>query len=80
MPVSRLSGGNQQKVLVAKVLGLDPEIIVFDEPTRGIDVGTKAQIYHLIASMAAKGRARPRLDGRHRFFRSRRQEPARGAS
>jgi ribose transport system ATP-binding protein len=57
MPVSRLSGGNQQKVLVAKVLGLDPEIIVFDEPTRGIDVGTKAQIYHLIASMAAKERA-----------------------
>jgi ribose transport system ATP-binding protein len=57
MPVSRLSGGNQQKVLLAKILALDPEIIVFDEPTRGIDVGTKAQIYHLIASMAAKGRA-----------------------
>src|ERR1700722_6063215 len=56
MPVSRLSGGNQQKVLVAKVLGLDPEIIVFDEPTRGIDVGTKAQIYHLIAGMAGQGR------------------------
>jgi ribose transport system ATP-binding protein len=57
MPVSRLSGGNQQKVLLAKILGVDPEIIVFDEPTRGIDVGTKAQIYHLIASMAAKDRA-----------------------
>src|ERR1700693_1161710 len=57
MPVSRLSGGNQQKVLLAKILGLDPEIIIFDEPTRGIDVGTKAQIYHLIASMAAQGRA-----------------------
>jgi ribose transport system ATP-binding protein len=57
MPVSRLSGGNQQKVLLAKILALDPEIIVFDEPTRGIDVGTKAQIYHLIASMAAQGRA-----------------------
>jgi len=57
MPVSRLSGGNQQKVLLAKILGLDPEIIVFDEPTRGIDVGTKVQIYHLIASMAAQGRA-----------------------
>ena len=54
MPISRLSGGNQQKVLLAKILALDPEIIVFDEPTRGIDVGTKAQIYHLIASMAAK--------------------------
>ena len=57
MPVSRLSGGNQQKVLLAKILALDPEIIVFDEPTRGIDVGTKVQIYHLIASMAAQGRA-----------------------
>ncbi len=57
MPVSRLSGGNQQKVLLAKILALDPEIIVFDEPTRGIDVGTKAQIYHLIASMAAENRA-----------------------
>jgi ribose transport system ATP-binding protein len=57
MPVSRLSGGNQQKVLVAKVLGLDPEIIVFDEPTRGIDVGTKAQIYQLIARMAAQDRS-----------------------
>jgi ABC-type sugar transport system ATPase subunit len=57
MPVSRLSGGNQQKVLLAKILGLDPEIIIFDEPTRGIDVGTKAQIYHLIASMAAQDRA-----------------------
>ena len=56
MPVSRLSGGNQQKVLLAKILALDPEIIVFDEPTRGIDVGTKAQIYHLIASMAAQDR------------------------
>jgi ribose transport system ATP-binding protein len=56
MSVSRLSGGNQQKVLLAKILALDPEIIVFDEPTRGIDVGTKAQIYHLIASMAAQDR------------------------
>jgi ribose transport system ATP-binding protein len=57
MPVSRLSGGNQQKVVLAKILATDPEIIIFDEPTRGIDVGTKAQIYHLIATMAAEGRS-----------------------
>jgi ribose transport system ATP-binding protein len=57
MPVGRLSGGNQQKLLMAKILALEPEIIVFDEPTRGIDVGTKAQIYQLIAEMAAKDRA-----------------------
>jgi ribose transport system ATP-binding protein len=57
MPVNRLSGGNQQKVVLAKVLATEPEIIVFDEPTRGIDVGTKAQIYHLIAAMAAEGRS-----------------------
>jgi ribose transport system ATP-binding protein len=57
MPVSRLSGGNQQKVVLAKILANDPEIIIFDEPTRGIDVGTKAQVYHLIAAMAAEGRS-----------------------
>jgi ribose transport system ATP-binding protein len=57
MPVSRLSGGNQQKVVLAKILATDPEIIIFDEPTRGIDVGTKAQIYHLIAAMAADGKS-----------------------
>ena len=57
MPVSRLSGGNQQKVMLAKVLGIDPEIVILDEPTRGIDVGTKAQIYRWIVGMAAEGRA-----------------------
>jgi ribose transport system ATP-binding protein len=57
MPVSRLSGGNQQKVVLAKIFAIDPEIIVFDEPTRGIDVGTKAQIYRLIAAMAAEGKS-----------------------
>jgi ribose transport system ATP-binding protein len=57
MPVSRLSGGNQQKVVLAKVLGIEPEIIVFDEPTQGIDIGTKAQIYRWISDMAAEGRA-----------------------
>lgn len=57
MPVSRLSGGNQQKVVLAKILTIDPEIIIFDEPTRGIDVGTKAQIYQWIGKIAAEGRS-----------------------
>ncbi|HEY0791999.1 MAG TPA: sugar ABC transporter ATP-binding protein [Chthoniobacterales bacterium] len=57
MPVSRLSGGNQQKVVLAKILAVEPEVIIFDEPTRGIDVGTKAQIYRWIAGMAAEGKA-----------------------
>ena len=57
LPVNRFSGGNQQKVVLAKILTVDPEIIVFDEPTRGIDVGTKAQIYRWIGTMAAEGRS-----------------------
>ena len=57
LPVNRLSGGNQQKVVLAKVLGVNPEIIIFDEPTRGIDVGTKAQIYQWIANQAKNGKA-----------------------
>jgi len=50
-----LSGGNQQKLLLAKVLETEPEIIIIDEPTRGIDIGTKSQIYHFIAELVAKG-------------------------
>jgi ribose transport system ATP-binding protein len=50
-----LSGGNQQKAVIAKWLMLDPEIIIFDEPTRGIDVGAKVAIYELIHEFAAKG-------------------------
>lgn len=57
MPVARLSGGNQQKVVLAKILTIDPEIIIFDEPTRGIDVGTKAQIYQWIGKIAEEGRS-----------------------
>jgi len=50
-----LSGGNQQKLLLAKIMEADPRVVVIDEPTRGIDVGTKQQIYHFIAALAAEG-------------------------
>ena len=53
--VGKLSGGNQQKLLLAKVMECDPKIVIIDEPTRGIDVGTKQQIYHFIAALAAEG-------------------------
>ncbi len=55
--VYNLSGGNQQKVCLAKALIEDPEIVLLDEPTRGIDVGAKLEIYRLIADLAAEGRA-----------------------
>jgi ABC-type sugar transport system ATPase subunit len=56
-PVVSLSGGNQQKVVLAKWLEADPDVIIFDEPTRGIDVGAKQEIYRLINSLAADGKA-----------------------
>lgn len=55
--VSSLSGGNQQKVVLAKWLAEDIDIIIFDEPTRGIDVGAKAEIYKLINLLAEQGKA-----------------------
>lgn len=55
--VQLLSGGNQQKVAIAKWLVGDPEVIIMDEPTRGIDVGAKHDIYELIGELAAKGKA-----------------------
>ena len=53
--VSTLSGGNQQKVVLSKWLASDPKLIILDEPTRGIDVGTKKEIYSLINSLADRG-------------------------
>lgn len=55
--VKTLSGGNQQKVVVAKWLYSDPEILIFDEPTRGIDVGAKFEIYTLLMKLSEEGRA-----------------------
>jgi ribose transport system ATP-binding protein len=52
-----LSGGNQQKLALAKYLRPDPRVIVLDEPTRGVDVGAKRDIYFLIHQLAAQGRA-----------------------
>jgi rhamnose transport system ATP-binding protein len=56
-PASRLSGGNQQKVVLAKSLAREPRILLLDEPTRGIDVGAKSEIYRLIDDLAKEGKA-----------------------
>jgi ribose transport system ATP-binding protein len=53
--VASLSGGNQQKVVLAKWLSLDPKVLIFDEPTRGIDIGAKAEIYQLMRRLAKSG-------------------------
>lgn len=54
--VKNLSGGNQQKIVVAKWINKDPEIYIFDEPTRGIDVGAKVEIYNLLNNLKEKGK------------------------
>ncbi|MGQ9371141.1 sugar ABC transporter ATP-binding protein [Azospirillum sp. ST 5-10] len=55
VPVSALSGGNQQKLLLAKTMQVEPEILIADEPTRGIDIGTKQQIYRFLHDFAGRG-------------------------
>jgi ribose transport system ATP-binding protein len=55
MRAANLSGGNQQKVVLARWLTFSPKVIIFDEPTRGIDVGAKAEIYALIRKLASDG-------------------------
>ncbi|WP_127573850.1 sugar ABC transporter ATP-binding protein [Georgenia faecalis] len=54
-PVATLSGGNQQKVVLGKWLSTRPKVLIVDEPTRGIDVGTKAEVHRLMSSLAAEG-------------------------
>jgi len=56
-PVSRLSGGNQQKVLLAAWIGLEPRVLIADEPTRGVDVGARLEIYAQLRELAARGAA-----------------------
>jgi len=56
-PVGSLSGGNQQKVAVARLLHQDADVLLLDEPTRGIDIGSKAQVYETIAACAAQNKA-----------------------
>ncbi len=56
-PVKNLSGGNQQKVILARWLATNPKVLILDEPTRGIDVGTKAEIQKLVLSLAEEGKA-----------------------
>jgi simple sugar transport system ATP-binding protein len=56
-PVKNLSGGNQQKVILARWLATNPKLLIMDEPTRGIDVGTKAEIQKLVLSLAEEGKS-----------------------
>ncbi len=57
LPITSLSGGNQQKVVLGKALMTGPQVVLLDEPTRGIDVGAKTDVYHLIGTLAQQGLA-----------------------
>jgi len=57
MNAATMSGGNQQKVVIAKWLATDPKLLIIDEPTRGIDVGTKAEVHRLLSELAGQGMA-----------------------
>jgi rhamnose transport system ATP-binding protein len=57
MTAATMSGGNQQKVVIAKWLATNPRVLIIDEPTRGIDVGTKAEVHRLISELAGEGLA-----------------------
>ena len=52
-----MSGGNQQKVVLAKLLNMDLDVLILDEPTKGVDVGAKSQIYEIMSELAEKGYA-----------------------
>jgi ABC-type sugar transport system ATPase subunit len=55
--IRTLSGGNQQKVLIGRALGVEPRILLLDEPTRGVDIGAKEEIYRLIERLVGDGMA-----------------------
>ena len=55
--ITSLSGGNQQKVIISRWLANDPDVLIMDEPTRGIDVGAKHEIYEIMNELAAQGKA-----------------------
>ena len=57
MNATTMSGGNQQKVVIAKWLATEPRLLIIDEPTRGIDVGTKAEVHRLLSELAGEGLA-----------------------